>query len=371
MRCELDREVFADVLGTVVRIVPVKSTYPVFQNILLEVVGNKLNITGTNGDTTVKKEISLAEPGEAGSVLVNGRKITELIRESFGSRVTICDDGGMLSIESGRMKASLVRLAPGEFPQLPPLPEEEQLEFPLATIFDMFDMCSFAVSQDEARPAMTGINWEITKTETKMVATDSYRLVCVTRKIKPGARVQGAGRKTKLLIDPEAIEILPRGEEKVEVFADSRNIGFKLTDMTVVSRTIEGPYPEYERVIPKGYPNRAKVNRDDLFAAVRRAQILAQPVGKQISLEFKKGELVVRSENPELGRSEEQLDCEFEGEATRIGFNGGYLLEILQHLSSDGVMVEFSGPMAPVLFKPEERKTEGEDLFILMPLRLD
>ncbi len=363
MYCELNREIFADVLGSVAQIVPAKSAFPVYQNVLVEIVDGKLRLTGSDGDVILRKETKLEGKSKNGSALVKGHELANLVRQSPGEDVVISGDENVV-VTTGKLKASFLRFPPEEFPPFPELPGEGPIEFPLALLFEMFDLCSFAVSTDDSRPFLTSINWEILKNESVMVATDSYRLICVTRKTKSNTRA-------KLLVSPKVLNALPRGEEKVRVFFDPKMVGFQLEDMTIIARMVEGPYPDYEKVIPKGYPNRAIVKRDELLAAARRAAVIARPVGRQLSLEFKTGGVVVRAENPDLGKSEEELECDYQGEQLNIGFNGNFLMEILRHISSEKVEIENTSPMAPVLFQPAEKRSDAEDLFILMPIRLD
>jgi DNA polymerase-3 subunit beta len=124
-------------------------------------------------------------------------------------------------------------------------------------------------------------------------------------------------------------------------------------------------------VIPKGYANRALVNRGQFSLVLRRATVIANPFAKQVSLEFKANGMVVRAENPDAGRSEEQMECQYQGEGLRVGFNGGYLLEILRHIATEELAIELSSPMAPAIFKPVDTREDAEELFVLMPLRLD
>ncbi len=364
MRCELDRDIFLDVLSDVVNVLPGRLTTPILENILLEVIGEKLVLIGSDGDNVLRKELPIPGKAEEGKVLLKGKKLLELVRESHQPTVQISSEDGKAKVESGRLKATLVSLPPEEFPPLPSPPEEVTIEFPLVSLFEMLDRCSFAASRSEARPALTAINWEIFKNESRMVATDGYRLVCVTRRVKSTTRA-------KMLLTPKAFDLLPRSEEKVKVLADTKMVGFQLTDTLLISRMIEGPYPDYEKVIPKGYPYRALLTRDGLISVIRRATVIAHQIGKQVSLEFKSNGVIVRAENPELGFTEEEMDCSYEGEALRIGFNGGYLIEILNHISSEQVAMEFSSPMAPVVIKPTENEPGAEDIFILMPVRLD
>lgn len=364
MHCELDRNVLAEVLRTFTQIIPAKPLVPIYQNILVEVTDSELVITGFDGDTALRKRVRLEGKCSAGMALVRGRELNTLIQESTGSTVVLEEDGKTLKVACGRMKASFVRFPSEDFPSFPEVPEDGELEFPTATLFEMFDRCSFAVSNDENRPALTGINWEISKNESRMVTTDSFRLALVTRKIKSGI-------KAKLLVPPKIFGLLERSGDKVRVLFDLKKIGFTTEDTLLVTRMIEGPYPDYEKIIPKDYPQKVAINRDELLSVVRRAVVIAQPLIRPISLEFRNGSVTVRAENPELGKSEEMLDCQYEGDEMRIGFNGNYLLDIIKQIATEEVRIEFSSPMAPVFLKPAEQKTDGEDLFILMPIRLE
>jgi|UniRef100_A0A7V3V0A1 DNA polymerase-3 subunit beta len=363
MRCALEREILVEALGTVVNVLPGKATYPVYQNILLEVEKGKLAITGADLDNTVRREIELTEEWEAGRVLVDGRRLTGLVQASTAKLISVKTTENRVVIAADRMKADFTQLAPEEFPTLPSLPTEIQLEFPLATLFDMFDTCSFAVSRDESRPIMTAVNWEVGKTESRMVATDSIRLAFVRRKVK-------SQNKVKLLVTPKAIELLPRGEEKVEVFADQKLVGFKLKDTTVISRMIEGQYPNYEQVIPKNLPAQAVINREQLISAMRRALIFTNPIAHSVSIEFAAKHIIIRAKS-EVGETEEELDCQFKGDNLTAGFNGMYLLDIINHIKTEELIFELSSPMTPVVIKPAVKQDDGEDLFIIMPVRLE
>ncbi|MGQ9708253.1 MAG: DNA polymerase III subunit beta [bacterium] len=364
MHFVLDREIFAEALGTVVAVVPSRSPFPVLQNILIEVEKSRLSLTGTDNDTVVRKEVEIEGKTEEGRTVLDARRLTELVRASQGTEVSLHSDESMVRFESGRLKASLVQLAPEEFPELLKLPEEVVFEFPLDPLLEMFDTCCFAASREDARPVMAGINWEVGKNEARMVATDGYRLVCASRKVKTGTTA-------RLLVPPKSIDILPRGEEKVKVFCNPKMAGFVLKDTTVITRMIEGSYPDYEKVIPKSCPNRAVVNLEAFSLVLRRAIIIANPINKQVSLEFKSGGMVVRAENPEAGKSEEELDCQYQGNGLRVGFNGGYLLDILHHISTEEIAIELSSSIAPVLLKPVDTREDTQDLFVLMPARLD
>ncbi|MBM3314134.1 hypothetical protein FJY70_06040, partial [candidate division WOR-3 bacterium] len=184
MRCEIDRAVFAELLAGVTNALPTKSAYPVLNNITIEVSNGKLALAGTDLDTYVRRTFTLEGATEDGMVVVLGRKLAEIVREISAPTLKLASTERAFSVEAGRVKASLVGLDPAEFPEVPKLPEGVTLEFPLATWLELFETVSFAVSKDESRPAMTGINWEVAKTETRMVGTDGHRLAFICRRGK-------------------------------------------------------------------------------------------------------------------------------------------------------------------------------------------
>ncbi|MEO0086413.1 MAG: DNA polymerase III subunit beta, partial [candidate division WOR-3 bacterium] len=345
MRCEVERTGFAEMLVGVVNALPSKSAYPVLHNLIIEVSGGRLAVSGTDLDTYVRRTMVLEGPSEDGRVMVPGRKLAEIVRETAAPTLTFTSKDLMLNMKAGSTRAVFNGLDPAEFPDVPSLPEGVTMEFPLADLLELFDATAFAASHDEGRPAMTGVNWEVNKTETRMVATDGHRLAMVTRRGKHSGKV-------KVIIATKVFSLFPRGEEKVIVHLDPSKVGFVFQNTTIITRVIEGPYPDYERVIPKDYPARAIVDHEVLSASLRRATVFAHPIGRLVAFRFNKDGLRLEAEAPDLGHSEEEVECEYQGEEIRIGFNVGLVLEILRHMLTDKVVIELSNPLAAGLFKP-------------------
>jgi DNA polymerase-3 subunit beta len=351
-------------LAGVVNALPGKSTYAVLANLKLEVKAGELALAGTDLDTYVRKVFKLEGESEDGATVLPGKKLADIVREISAPKVRFFTKEQTVHVHAGDTKASFTSLDPAEFPEAPLLPEGVVLEFPLATLLELFDTTSYAVSKDDSRPAMTGVNWEVSKTETRMVGTDGHRLAFVGRKGKyPG--------KIKVIVEPKVLTLFPRGEEKVTVHMDPARIGFVFENTTIITRVVEGPYPDYERVIPKDYPARATVDVEHFSAVLRRALVFAHPVGHLVALQFSKDRLKLEAETPELGRFEEEIECEYKGEGLRIGFNAGYLLEILRHMTGDSVLVELSNPLSAGLLKPVTPKPDTEETFLVMPIRLE
>jgi DNA polymerase-3 subunit beta len=364
MRCEVDRTIFTEMLVGVVNALPSKSAYPVLQNLIVEVAAGKLAISGTDLDTYVRRTFTLDGPAEEGRVMVPGRKLAEIVRETTAPTLAFASRDLALHLKAGNARSVFNGLDPAEFPEVPSVPEGVVLEFPLAGLMELFDAASFAASRDESRLVMTGVNWEVSKTETRMVATDGHRLAMVTRKGKHAGKV-------KVIVATKVFGLFPRGEEKVTVHVDPSRVGFVFQNTTIVTRVIEGPYPDYERVIPKDYPSRATIDREMFSAALRRAQVFAHPVGRLAAFCFSKEGLRLEAQSPELGSSEEEVECDYDGEAVRIGFNVGFVLEILRHISGEKVVVEVSNPLAAGVFRPAVPKSDTDEVYLLMPIRLD
>jgi DNA polymerase-3 subunit beta len=363
MRCEVDRSVFTEMLVGVVNALPSKSAYPVLQNVVVEVAGGRLAVSGTDLDTYVRKTFALEGQADDGRVMVPGRKLAEIVRETGAPKLKFTSKDLALHVH-GDTRSVFNGLDPAEFPETPVLPEGVVLDFPLTTLMELFDQTSFAVSRDEGRPAMTGVHWEVNKTDTRMVGTDGHRLAMVTRKAKLAGKV-------KVIVAPKVISLFPRGEEKVTVHLDPSKIGFVFQGTTIITRVIEGPYPDYERVIPKDYPARAVLDQELFAAALRRALVFAHPVGRLVAFRFMKGKLRLEAEAPELGKSEEEVECDYAGDEIRIGFNAAYVLEILRHMATDKVQVELSNPLAAGVLRPTTAKPDSDELYLLMPIRLD
>jgi DNA polymerase-3 subunit beta len=176
----------------------------------------------------------------------------------------------------------------------------------------------------------------------------------------------------KTISSPKLYALLPRGQDQVTVHSDPGRIGMVTEDTLIIGRQIEGPYPDYNRVIPKAdKPSNAVVPIDVLSSAVRRAMVFAHPVGRLIAVHFQPERVRIEAETPELGRCQEELDCEYSGKDIRIGFNASYLLEILRHIESEKVRIELQGPLAAAVVVPEPGDEELAQTYLLMPIRLE
>ena len=226
----------------------------------------------------------------------------------------------------------------------------------------------FAVSTEESRPILNGVLWEIRADGLLMVATNGHRLA----KMKISG-VFNIAEVLSLIIPPRALEQVRRlfpADEELEIGIAENHLSFRSPLTTVITRVIEGPYPNYEQVIPKDNDKTAVIDRVALISALRRMAIVASDQTHRIRLSFNSALVKFSVQTPDVGEAQDELPVQFSGDPLEIGFNGNYLLEILRYLPTDDVRLTLKGSERAVTISPEGWNNPAEYLCLLMPLRL-
>ena len=277
-----------------------------------------------------------------------------------------------MTIRCGKVRAMLHTLAPEDYPAIPEFPREAALTFKKALFLDMLRKSSFAVSSDETRHALNGIYFVVKGTEVKMVATDGRRLAMVTHT----STTKHAD--ASVIIPSKATNELARllslsGDEddEISVAPASNQIAFKWKhdseEVSLVSRLIEGNFPNYDQVIPKGKDVELRVNTAELLSAVRRAALFAQDRGGSARISLKTNSVRISANTANLGDEEEELDADYKGAAFDIAFNPQFLIDILRNMSHPEVQFEFTTALNPGLIRPVGDKNY---VCVVMPMRL-
>lgn len=364
MYCVINKADFVENLSGVVNILMAKTTYPVLQNVFLETTDKSLIIKATDLDSYVEKRINIQGKNKEGKVILPGKKLLDAVRELSAETLTLSVKDNKVHLEADGSSSIFAGLDPAEYPEIPEIPKGNKIEFPQTILEECFDYTGFAVSREEARPAMCGVYLKINKTETQMVATDGYRLAYV----KKTAKFDGS---LDAIIAPKVFNLFPKGEDKITITADSAKIGFKFANTTIVSRLIEGPYPDYQRIMPDKHTCRMQVKTDDFIGALRRAAVFAHPVGRLIALNMSAKNSSIFAETADLGQTTQEFSAKYKGDDLKIGFNVSYLLEIVNELKSEEAVMEFVNPLAAGVIKPAEDSENTERLYLLMPIRLE
>lgn len=370
MRFSVEQGQLREALDRVAPAVPTKSTLPILANVLLKLEGNTLRMVATDLEVSVVTELEVK--GEAdGSLSVPAKKIGDIVRELEGMELTCeADSANHLKVTALGGEYQVPGIAAQEFPALPEFESAATVTIPAEKFSSMIMRTTFAVSRDELRPALTGVFFQIRPHEMRAVATDGHRLV---RIIDQDFKAESESRE--LIVPVKALDMIQRNLPEsgdIDLLLGSNQIMAKLEHATLYSRLIEGRYPHYESVIPSENHNRLVVGRDALISAVRRAQIFANPINRQIVFKLSAGKLDISAEDVELGgKGHEPVDAQYEGEEQSIGYNAAYVLDLLKHVETDDVQFDLGGPTQAGIVQPTQQR-KGEDfLMLVMPVRLN
>jgi DNA polymerase III subunit beta len=368
MRLTISREKLQEGLAAVIGSIPAKTTLPVLANILVETTERGIRLSGTDLDIAVSTEVT-AEVESGGAVTIPARKLSEIARELPPSPVKITAVGEQrITLECGRSRFKLLGLPRDEFPAFPNVQFAQSWRIKSADLQKLIFHTVFAVSTEESRPILNGVLWELKPDKMAMVATNGHRLAKMEMSIE-----LNLGPSHDLIIPPKALEQVRRlfpAEEELEIACGENHIGFRSPVTSVFSRLIEGPYPNYELVIPRDNDRIAVADKTALVSALKRMSVIASDQTHRIRLSFNTGMLKFSVQTPDLGEAQDELPIRYNGDQLDIGFNASYLLEILRYIPTDEVKLTFKAPERAATLEPEEWSDKASYLCLVMPLRL-
>jgi DNA polymerase III subunit beta len=366
MKLTITRENLQQGLAAVGASVPTRTTLPVLSNILIEAGPEGVQLSGTDLDIAVSLRVP-AEVEEEGAITVPAKKLQELARELPEHPARITTVGERFELVCGKATFRLNGMPRDEFPAFPQVDFSASWRMPSALMSTMIERTSFAVSTEESRPILNGVLWQLADGEMRMVATNGHRLA----KLSVAAESGGAPH-ADLIVPPKALAQVQRLFDKgddIEVARSENHLGFRQAGTRVYTRLIEGPYPNYEQVIPKDNDRVAVADKDALTRALRRMAVVASEQTHRVRLSFVGNALRLSVETPDLGDAHEEMEVDYQGEALDIGFNANYLLEVLRYMPTDEIRFSFKAPERAATIEPTD-ETAGEYLCLIMPLRL-
>lgn len=368
MKFTITRESLQQGLAAVGASIPTRTTLPVLSNILLTADPTGVQISGTDLDIAISLRTP-AQVDEPGSLTVPAKKLQELARELPEHPVLITTKGDRLELVCGRASFRLNGLPPDEFPTFPTVDFAESWTIKGSILQTMIRQTSFAASTEESRPILNGILWQFGEDDLRMVATNGHRLarIIIAGKPREGARAD-------LIVPPKALNQVERlfgPEDEIEVARSENHLGFRCAGKEIYTRLIEGPYPNYEQVIPRDNDKAVIVDRAQFTAALRRMAVVASDQTHRVRLAFAGPLLRFSVETSDLGEAKEELEVGYDGEPIEIGFNANYLLEVLRFMPGDEIRMTFRSPERAAIVAPVGGMPEGGDyLCLVMPLRL-
>jgi len=370
MRFKITRDNLQSGLAAVGASIPTRTTLPVLSNILIEASGESVSMSGTDLDIAVTVSVQ-AEVEEEGALTVPAKKLQELARELPEHPVRVQSRSDRFELSCGRASFKLNGMARDEFPTFPTVDFANAWQLGGQMLHDLIRQTSFAVSTEESRPILNGVLWQMEDGTMRMVATNGHRLARMAVAVPDAAGTP----KEDLIIPPKALQQVERlfgPGDVVEVARSENHLGFKHGGTHVFTRLIEGPYPNYEQVIPKDNDKFATADRNLLTQALRRMAVVASDQTHRVRLSFNNGSLRFSVETPDLGEAHEELEVDFQGEPLEIGFNASYLLEVLKYMPTEDVRMTFKAPERAATIEPVGKESEDVPQYfcLVMPLRL-
>ena len=357
-------------LGKLSSVVPSKSTLPILENILFDLLNSTLTLTATDMDLSLTVSVSV-KGLEDGRIAIPAKRLMDTIRSlddssspTFSADITT----NKISINTSNGHYSLTGESAKEFPTISQFKGTDQLEIAVNTIKKIIHRTTFAVSTDELRPAMMGVLLQPKQGELRAVATDGHRLVRSVYKLS-----KDVGLKKEIIVPAKALQIVSKSVDsgKISIAMSDTHIQFAFDNTTLISRLIDETYPNYESVIPTDNDRKLKVNRNAIIASVRRVSLYASATTHQVKFEVDKTAVAVSAQDIDFGGdAKESVECEFEGEKLEIGFNATYVVDMLTHLESESVIFRFSSPTRAGIVSPETPSEDEDITMLVMPVRL-
>jgi len=368
MKFTITRDKLQEGLVAVAASVPSKTTLPVLANLLVEASKDGLKLSGTDLDIAVSTTIP-ASVDQEGATTLPARKLVEIAKELPNAAIRVTSSGEQrVQIECGKSKFKLLGLARDEFPAFPTVKFEGGWKVQAKDLQKLIGHVAFAASTEESRPILNGVLWELRTDRMRMVATNGHRLA---RMDVPASATGGS--QADLIVPPKALDQIRRlfgGDEEIEIGKSENHLGFRSTTTQVYTRLIEGPYPNYEQVIPRENDKSLTADKAALAAALRRMSIVASDQTHRIRMAFGNGACKFSVQTPDLGEAQEEIAVAYEGDGLEIGFNAAYLLEILKYMPTDEVRMTFKAPERAATCEPVGWDDPASYLTLVMPLRL-
>jgi DNA polymerase-3 subunit beta len=364
MEVVLDRDAFLKGLSMVQNIVEPRQTLPILANVLVQADGDVVHLTATDLEVGARVSVPARVPGK-GAVTVSARKLVEIVKELPAAALALrVSENAAVSIRCGGASYKLVGLASDDFPPVVPASPRTWLTLEAKTLRDMLGRTGFAISHDETRYALNGVLFVVHDKDLRLVATDGHRLAMAKTTL-----TQAADAVSGIVPRKAAMEIgrvLGAGEE-VQVAITENQFVLQMPNFVMTARLIEGQFPNYEAVIPKGHPIKLALKRSALTAAIRRVAVMADDRNKPVRFTLAPGSLTLAASSHELGEAEEGMEVEYAGSEVAIAFNSRYVLDALSPIDGDDAVLELKDALSPGLVR---QATDEGYRCVIMPMRI-
>jgi DNA polymerase III subunit beta len=354
-------------LSAVSGIIERRHTLPILSNVLIERAQDTLAFLATDIEIQIAARSAIAAPAEARAVTVGARKLLDILRAlPDGAEVTLQQQDKRLLVKAGKSRFTLQTLAAEDFPRLAkPAGESARFELEQKELRRVLSLVQYAMAQQDIRYYLNGLLMVVDEGTLKLVATDGHRLAFAALKV--GAELPRqeviVPRKTVL----ELAKLLGETDDPVKIELSATQASFSFGSVDLVSKLIDGKFPDYTRVIPASHKNRLQASREPLRQALLRAAILSNEKFRGVRWVLSDGSLKIVSSNAEQEEAHEELEVKYAGDALDIGFNVNYLLDVLNNVSGEAIECAFGDSASSALIT---YASEKEFKYVVMPMRI-
>lgn len=340
-----------------------KSAMPILQGLLIEAANNQIKFTGSDIDLSIQSKID-ADVSESGKIVVDAKLLGDIVRKLPNSNIEINTvDDNTIEIICEKSKFNLIHMNADEFPNMPNVDGESTFSIDQKLLKNMIRGTIFAIAQDEARPILTGVLFEINDKKINLVALDGYRLALKSEDIESEDSIRAVIPGKTL---NELVKILD-DEGNVDVTFSKNHILINLGTTKIISRLLEGEFINYNSIIPEEYNLRIKVKRSELLNCIERASLLAKDGNTNLIKFDINDENMILTSNSQLGNVREELNIILQGEGLKIAFNAKYMIDLLKIMEEEEIYMEFSSSVSPCVVKDTEN---NNCTYLVLPVRL-
>jgi len=351
-------------------VINANTVLPILEDFLFEIEVNKLTVVATDLETVMKVHLDI-EAKESGRVCIPSKILLDSLKNISEQPLTFnIDKNFAVEITSNNGKYKVMGENPDNFPKEPVADTATSFNLPSSALVTAINKTLFAVSNDDLRPAMTGVFFELAKNGVTCVATDAHRLVRFKR-------LDVSCPKTDTFIVPKKPltllkSALPNNDDTLEVSYNSNHLFVKHGGTELVCRLIDARFPDYKVVVPVDNPYKLTVNKNDFQSALRRVSVFSNKSTNQVALTISGAELQLASQDVDFSfEGNERMACQYDGEDLQIAFNAKFLIEMLSAADTEEVVIELSTPTKAGIIKPTESEEDEELLMLVMPLMLN
>ena len=353
-----------EAISIVTKAITGKTTMPILEGIYIEAANNCLTLIGSDMDVSIETKVE-ADVIKEGSIVIDSKIFSEIIRKLPNSDVKIeISENDLIQITCEKSVFNLVFMNPSDYPALPSINEDLSVEVPQNLLKNMIKGTSFAIAQDEARPILQGILFEVKNKELNLVALDGYRLAVRSELLDVDDNIEVVIPGKTL---NEVSKILEDTSDIVKITFTNNHILFNVGDTKIISRLLDGKFVNYVSLLPQEYKLCVDVKKQDLQNGLERASLMAKEGNSNlIKLDIQDENLIITS-NSQLGKVREEVAINLQGEELQIAFNSRYLLDVLKNMEEEDIVMEMSSSVSPCVIKA---KNSNNGKYLVLPVRL-